>query len=315
MECVPNFSEGRDKHIIDSIASVIGAVAGIQLLDIDMGATVNRTVITFIGPPVAVCTAAFNAIKCAAEKIDMRRHHGVHPRLGSTDVCPLISLKNISDEEGLRLADGLAQRVGNELYIPVYLYEKSAKIPHRKHLAQIRSGQYEGMAEKMQLPGWQPDYGPLDFNDHVGVTVIGQRDLLIAFNINLKGNVLKAAREIVQKLHENRTSGQLKFYRVLAWYIPEIDRTQVTTNLTNYKKTALHTVFEEIKRLAEERELQVSGSELVGLVPSEALLDTGIYYAGEAHKSQKELMVLAVKRLNLNDLYPFEINKKVLPFF
>jgi glutamate formiminotransferase/formiminotetrahydrofolate cyclodeaminase len=315
LECVPNFSEGRDKGIIDSIAHAMGTITGVNLLNIDTGETVNRTVITFIGPPAAVCTAAFAGIKRAAETIDMRRHRGVHPRLGSTDVCPLIPLANISDEEALNLADRLAQRVGTELRIPVYLYEKSAIKPHRKYLAQIRSGQYEGMAKKMHLPGWKPDYGPLDFNRQTGVTVIGVRDLLIAFNINLIGNVLPEALEIAKELRKNRASGRLRFCRALAWYLPEINRTQVTTNLTNYKVTALHTVFEQVKHLAQERGLQVTGSELVGMVPSEALIDAGRCYAGKEDRPPEELMALAVKQLNLNDLYPFHLTEKVLSTF
>jgi glutamate formiminotransferase/formiminotetrahydrofolate cyclodeaminase len=315
MECIPNFSEGRDKKVIDVIISVISDIAGIRILDVDMGATINRSVITFIGPPGAVCEAAFAAIKCAANKIDMRRHKGLHPRLGSTDVCPLVPVKGITEEKALFFMEALAQRVGKELGIPVYLYEKSAKYPHRKDITLIRRGQYEKMAEKMHLRDWQPDYGPGIFNVRSGVTVMGVRNFLIAFNINLKGNVLKDAEKIVKFLRAQRTSGRLQALKLMAWYLPEFDRTQVTTNLTNYRITGLHTVYEEVKRLAEEKGLSVTGSELVGMVPYEALLDTGLFYTGEQVTLPGELIESAVRGLNLNDLRLFDHSKKVLgPF-
>jgi glutamate formiminotransferase/formiminotetrahydrofolate cyclodeaminase len=315
MECVPNFSEGRDKKVIHAIAGMIAGIPHAQILDIDMGFTVNRTVITFIGPPDAVSAAAFAAIECAVQKIDMRNHQGLHPRLGSTDVCPFVPIKGIAENEALVLVDNLAQRVGNELQIPVYLYEKSAKNPNRKNLAQIRSGQYEQGAIKIKRPDWQPDYGPAVFNSRTGVTVMGIRDYLIAFNINLKGNVLNDARKIVHQIRANRIKGTLQFCRVLSWYLPEINRTQVTTNLTNYKVTGMHAVFEEVKRLAESGGLQVTGSELVGLVPHDALLETGRFYAGTRDLLPEELFAVAVQKLNLNDLYPFDPKKKILgPF-
>jgi glutamate formiminotransferase/formiminotetrahydrofolate cyclodeaminase len=315
MECIPNFSEGRDKKVIDAIVGAISEIAGIRILDIDIGSTVNRSVITFVGPPETVSDAAYAAIKCAAQKIDMRRHNGLHPRLGSTDVCPFVPVKGITEESALLLVDTLAQRIGKELGIPVYLYEKSAKYPHRKDITPIRRGQYEKMAEKMRLPGWQPDHGPCEFNEHAGVTVMGVRDFLVAFNINIKGNVLEEAKQIARYLREQRTSGRLKFLKAMAWYLPEIDRTQVTTNLTNYKVTAIHTVFEEVKQMAVEKGFVVTGSEVVGMVPFDALIKTGQFYAGERNISQEDLTNLAVKCLNLNDLYPFNLTKKILgPF-
>lgn len=315
MECVPNFSEGRDKTVIDSIAGVISGIDGVQIRDIDTGADVNRTVITFTGKPDPVCRAAFAAIKLASEKIDMRYHKGLHPRIGSTDVCPFIPLKDISISRAMKLVDDLARRVGEELKIPVYLYEKSTPYSHRQNISNIRRGQYERMAEKMLLSDWKPDFGPQRMNDRAGATVIGVRDLLIAFNVNFAGNVLEEAKEIVSHIRWLRESGKLVYIKVMAWYLAQRNTTQVTMNLTNYKKTALHDVYIEIGRFAKETGVRVTGSEIVGLVPENALIDAGRYYAGGKHMNRDDTIKLAVNRLKLNDLYSFDISKKILPGF
>ncbi|MFZ1256675.1 MAG: glutamate formimidoyltransferase, partial [Saprospiraceae bacterium] len=284
IECVPNFSEGRNELIIQAIASEIERTEGVKLLHVDPGKSTNRTVISFAGEPEAVIEAAFRAISMAAQKIDMRTHQGAHPRMGATDVCPLIPISGISMEETIGYAKKLAERVGDALEIPVYLYEASATVDARRNLADIRSGEYEGFEEKMKLPEWQPDFGPVKFNQQAGATVIGARDFLIAYNVNLNTKSVKLANEIAFDIRENgrpvkdlitgklvkneageivRSPGSCKALKAIGWYIEEYGLAQVSMNLTNMNETPLHIAFEACRKAAETYGLLVTGSELV----------------------------------------------------
>jgi glutamate formiminotransferase/formiminotetrahydrofolate cyclodeaminase len=338
VECVPNFSEGRDPQVIQQISAAIAAVEGVKLLSVEPGAATNRTVVTFIGNKKAIVTAAFAAIAKAAELIDMRQHHGEHPRLGATDVCPLIPVQGVTEEECVQLAHELARRVGEELHIPVYLYEKAAQRPERRNLADIRAGEYEGLPAKLQDPLWQPDYGPVTFNAKTGATVIGVRDFLIAYNVNLNTRDRKLAHEIALLIREKGRAkrdengailrneqgeplyepGIFKATKAVGWYIEEYQMAQVSINLTNYRVAPLHAVFEEVRRLAEERGLRVTGSEIVGLVPLEAMLMAGRYFLAKQGKStgvpEKELVRIAVQSLGLNEVTPFDPLKKIIEY-
>jgi glutamate formiminotransferase/formiminotetrahydrofolate cyclodeaminase len=338
IECVPNFSEGRNIEIIKQITDAIESVEGVKLLHVDSGKATNRTVVTFAGEPQAVVEAAFRGIQKAAELIDMRTHRGEHPRMGATDVCPLIPLRNISMEETVAYAKQLAERVGNELGIPVYLYEYAATLPERKNLANIRAGEYEGIPEKIKQPQWKPDFGPASFNARSGNIAIGARDFLIAYNVNLNTASVKRANSVAFDVRENgrikkdaagniilghdgkpeRIPGACKAVKAIGWYIEEYGIAQVSMNLTNIRITPLHIAFEEVCKSAAQRGMRVTGSELVGLVPLQCLLDAGKYFLKKQQRStgvsEEELVKIAVKSLGLNELSPFEPRKRIIEY-
>ncbi len=387
IECVPNFSEGQKPEIIKLITDEIEKVEGAKLLDIDPGYDMNRTVVTFIGSPEAVKIAAYNAIKKASELIDMSKHKGSHPRMGATDVCPFVPVSGVTTEECIELSKEVAKKVGEELGIPVYLYEKSATIPERENLAKIRQGEYEALEEKLKKPEWKPDYGPQKFNAKAGATVIGVREFLIAYNINLNTRESKHATDIAFELREKGRSarkgsdgnfyyksediikyekgnypcgdcdfigktinetidhsktkhkydledileqhginpekpegqsvkkpGKFKYAKAIGWMVPNYDRAQISINLTNYKVTSMHHVLEEARKLAIERGLVVTGSEIVGMVPYPALLETGKFYLRNQHRSigvpVKDILNTAVQSLGLNDVSEFKIEEE-----
>lgn len=326
VECVPNFSEGRNKQTILAIAKVIESVSGVRLLHIDVGSSANRTVYTFAGEPQAVADAAYSAMKVAAELIDMRLQTGEHPRMGATDVCPLIPVSGISMDEVVVLAQKLSERVGQELQIPVYHYEYNSSQPHRKRLEQIRSGEYEGFAEKMKSPNWKPDCGPLEFSHKTGATVIGARKFLLAYNINLETKDVAIAKYIASRIRESgymlekdgikeRIAGSFTNLKAIGWYIDQFDKVQVSTNITDYSITPIHEVFEKIKQIAVDQGTTVTGSELIGLIPQDALLHAGIFYASKQNMpnlTTDELLELAVAKLGLSEVRDFSIDEKVL---
>ncbi|MCI4444983.1 MAG: glutamate formimidoyltransferase [Candidatus Aminicenantes bacterium] len=338
IECVPNFSEGRDREKIQAIVREIESTPGVKLLDVDPGEATNRTVVTFIGSPEGVLEAAFRGIKKAAELIDMRQHRGAHPRIGATDVCPFVPVSEVTMEDCIRLANELGKRVAEELGIPVYLYEEAAKKPERRNLTNIRAGEYEGLEEKLKNPDWQPDYGEPVFNPKSGATVIGAREFLIAYNINLNTRDRKIAQEIASYLRESgrpkkdkngnlvldkngqpvKVPGKFKAVKAVGWYIDEYGIAQISINFTNYKITPPHLVFDEACRLAEKMGVRVTGSELVGLIPKEALLLAGRYYLEKQGKSpglpEKELIRIAIRSLGLNDIVPFDPAKKIIEY-
>ncbi|MBV6419748.1 MAG: hypothetical protein DAHOPDDO_00972 [Ignavibacteriaceae bacterium] len=389
IECVPNFSEGQRPEIIKQITDEIENVEGVKLLDVDPGFDMNRTVVTFIGSPEAVKKAAFNSIKKAAELIDMSKHKGSHPRMGATDVCPFVPVSGITTEECIELSKEVAKKVGEELSIPVYLYEKSASKPERENLAKIRQGEYEALEEKLKKPEWKPDFGPTKFNAKAGGTVIGVREFLIAYNINLNTREVNHATDIAFEIREKGRSarrinngnfyyksddilkyekgnypcgdcdfngktleetikhckekhnydladileqhgidpgkpegqsvkkpGKFKQCKAIGWMVPKYDRAQISINLTNYKVTSMHNVLEETRKLAFERGLVVTGSEVVGMVPYPALLETGKFYLKQQHRSVgipvKDILNSAVQSLGLNDVSEFKIEERVL---
>jgi glutamate formiminotransferase/formiminotetrahydrofolate cyclodeaminase len=330
IECVPNFSEGRDRAVIDAIAAEIQATPGAMLLDVDPGAATNRTVVTFIGEPEAVEEAAFRAIKKAAATIDMTRHRGEHPRLGATDVCPFVPVSGATMEDCVAVAKRLGRRVGDELGVPVYLYEAAATRPERRSLADIRKGEYEALAEKMKDAAFAPDFGPSRFNARSGATVIGAREFLIAYNVNLNTRDKKLAGAIAGAIREAGTSkrgadgtttnvpGRFKECRAVGWYIEEFGRAQVSINLTNYKVTPLHAVFDAACEEAAKLGLRVTGSELVGLIPREALLAAGDHYLDLQGKTngvpENERVHTAVLSLGLSELAAFDPRLKVIEY-
>jgi len=389
IECVPNFSEGRDKSVIKEITDEIEKVEGTKLLDVDPGPDMNRVVVTFIGDPEAVQEAAFSSIKKAAELIDMSTHHGSHPRMGATDVCPFVPVNGLTEEECIEISRKVAKRVGEELQIPVYLYEKSATSPERQNLAFIRQGEYEALPDKLEKPEWKPDFGPAKFNPKAGATVIGVREFLIAYNINLNTREAKYATDIAFELREKGRSarrgntdpiylwgeeiiryqkgsypcgncdfigksmdetiqhcekehgydlvqllkhhdidyespegrpvkkpGKFKHCKSIGWMVPEYDRAQISINLTDYKVTSMHDVLDEARRLAAQRGLVVTGSEIVGMVPYRALLQTGKYYLEKQGRSKgvpvRDILVTAVQSLGLTDAAEFDIEERVI---
>ncbi len=389
VECVPNFSEARDLGVIKQITDKIKSVAGVKLLDVDPGVEMNRTVVTFIGPPSAVEEAAFLAIRKAAELIDMRRHSGSHPRMGATDVCPFIPVSGTTIDECIALSETVARRVGNELKIPVFLYEKSAKTPQRQNLAVIRKGEYEGLAEKLKQEQWKPDFGPAEFNARSGATVMGVREFLIAYNISLNsreklhatdiafelrekgrsarrgtnnpfyykkeqilkyqpgkypcgtcdfdGATIKDTIEHCKNVHQYNLEGLLNLNginpekpegqsvkkpglfthcKAIGWVVPEFDRAQISINLTDYNVTSMQHVLEATRKLAADRGLVVTGSEIVGMVPFPALLDSGKYYLKKQQRSAgiplMDILHTAVQSLGLNDVSEFKIEERVL---
>ena len=338
IECVPNFSEGRNMGIISQITAEIEKIEGVQLLDVDPGKATNRTVVTFVGHPEAIVEAAFAAIKKAGELIDMRTHTGEHPRMGATDVCPLIPVSGITVEETVEFAKKLARRVGEELGIPAYLYEYCATADYRRNLADIRSGEYEGLAAKCLKPEWKPDFGEAIFNERSGATVIGVRDFLIAYNINLNTTSTRRANAVAFDIREKGRQkkdekgkpvkdengepvwlpGLLKNVKAIGWYIEEYGIAQISVNLTNMHVTPLHVLFDTACERANARGLRVTGSELVGLVPLEAILEAGKYFLRKQQRSvgvsDAELIKIAVKSLGLEDLGPFDPEKKIIEY-
>ena len=339
IECVPNFSEGRDPDVIRQITDAIETVDGVSLLDVDPGASTNRTVVTFVGNPEAAVKAAFRAIEKAAELIDMRKHKGAHPRMGATDVCPFIPVSNVSWEEAIDCANRLGKRVGEELKIPVYLYERAAKEKSRSNLSVIRAGEYEGFFEKIRQPEWKPDFGPAAFNGKSGATVIGVRDFLVAYNVNLNTKSVRRANSVAfdvreqgrvktedgtpwgkpvldtngEPLHE---PGTLKHVKAIGWFVKEYGIAQVSMNLTNIEETPLHVAFDACVEAAAKRGLRVTGSEIVGVVPKKSLVDAGRYFLRKQRwsegVSEEELIDIAIRSMGLSELKPFEPKEKVI---
>ncbi|MCK4568674.1 MAG: glutamate formimidoyltransferase, partial [Bacteroidales bacterium] len=341
IECVPNFSEGRDMAVIRQITDEIEKSEGVKLLDVDPGAATNRTVVTFVGEPEHVIEAAFRAVKKASEVIDMRKHKGEHPRMGATDVCPLVPIANISMEEAVEYARKLAKRIGDELSIPIYCYENAAFTEERRNLANCRSGEYEGMPEKLKDPHWKPDFGPAEFNAGAGVTAVGARDFLVAFNVNLNTTSTRRAnaiafdvRERGRPKRENESisgnilkdengknitiPGSLKSVKAIGWFIEEYGLAQISMNLTNISITPVHVAFDETCKKAEDRGIRVTGSELVGLIPIQAMLDAGKYFLKKQKRSagisEKELLKIAIKSMGLDDLKPFIPKEKIIEY-
>jgi glutamate formiminotransferase/formiminotetrahydrofolate cyclodeaminase len=341
IECVPNFSEGRDQNIIRQITAVIESVDGVSLLDVDPGASTNRTVVTFVGTPESAVEAAFRGIQKAAELIDMRKHKGAHPRMGATDVCPFIPVSNVTWEEAIACANQLGKRVGEELKIPVYLYEKAAKNPSRSNLSIIRAGEYEGFFEKIKDPAWKPDFGPAVFNEKAGGTVIGTREFLVAYNVNLNTKSVRRANSVAFDVRENgrvktedgtptgkpvfdekgepaRIPGMLKNCKAIGWYVEEYGIAQVSINLTNIEETPVHAAFDACNEAANSRGLRVTGSEIVGMVPKKSLLDAGRHYLRKQKwsegASEEELIDMAIRSMGLSELKPFDAKEKVIEF-
>jgi glutamate formiminotransferase/formiminotetrahydrofolate cyclodeaminase len=338
VECVPNFSEGRDQAIIDSITGEIGRADGVTLLDVDPGADTNRTVVTMVGEPEAVLEAAFLAIRRAGQLIDMARHSGAHPRMGATDVCPFVPVSGLTMDDCAELARRLGKRVGEELGIPVYLYEHAASRPERQNLADVRQGEYEGLADREGDDFWVPDFGPARFNARSGATAIGAREFLIAYNINFNTRDKKPVNDIALEIRaagrnmrdengkfvrdENgnpiKAPGKLKAVKAIGWYIEDYGVAQLSVNLTSHTTTPLHLLFETVREEARKRGLRATGSELVGLIPLDAILEAGRHYldlqGGSKGIPELDIVHIAVKSLGLDELYPFEPKKKIIEY-
>src|SRR5256714_1611861 len=339
IECVPNFSEGRDEKIIREITDAIKSTEGVSLLDVDPGATTNRTVVTFVGSPEAAVEAAFRGIQKAAELNDMRKHRGAHPRMGATDVCPFIPVSNVSWEEAIACAEQLGKRVGDELEIPVYLYEKAAKDKSRSNLAVIRAGEYEGFAERIKQPKWKPDFGPAKLNEKAGATAIGAREFLVAYNVNLNTKSVRRANSVAFDVREQgrfktedgtpsgkkvldakgepvRVLGMLKYVKAIGWFVKEYGIAQVSMNLTNIEETPLHIAFDACFEAASKHGLRVTGSEIVGMVPKKCLTDAGRYFLRKQKwsegASEEELIDIAVRSMGLSELKHFDPKEKVI---
>jgi len=338
VECVPNFSEGRNRVIIDAIADSIRSVEGTTLLDVDPGATTNRTVVTFIGSPASVAEAAFQAAATALERIDMRGHQGEHARMGALDVCPFVPVSGVTMNECVELARQVGRRLGEELGIPIYLYEEAASRPERANLATVRKGEYEGLAAKLADPEWTPDFGPREPNLRSGATAVGAREFLIAYNVNLNTRDRRLAHDIALDIREAgraqrddsgrivrdetgkavKKPGVFKQVKGVGWFIEEYGQAQISMNLTNYKITAVHAVFDEICEQAKRRGLRVTGSEIVGLIPREALLQTGRHYLARQGRTsgvpESRVVEAAVQSLGLQDLKPFHAQERVVEY-
>jgi glutamate formiminotransferase / formiminotetrahydrofolate cyclodeaminase len=330
IECVPNFSEGRDMGIIKKITDTIESVKGVRLLDVDPGKDTNRTVVTFVGSPESVSEAAFLAIKTASEIIDMSKHKGEHPRIGATDVCPFVPVSGITMEETVMYARQVAERIGNELEIPVFCYENAALKEERRNLANCRSGEYEGLRKKLSDPAWKPDFGPAVFNKRSGATAIGARDFLVAFNINLNTTSTRRANAIAfdvrekgrnirnEKGEEINIPGTLKNVKAIGWFIKEYGIAQISMNLTNISVTPVHIAFDEVCNRAEARGVRVTGSEIVGLIPLRALLDAGRYFLGKQQRSSgvpdEELIKIAIRSMGLNETHLFRPEEKIIEY-
>jgi len=341
IECVPNFSEGRDMGIIRQITDAIESVEGVKLLDVDPGKDTNRTVVTFVGSPEAVSEAAFLSVKKASEVIDMSKHHGEHPRMGATDVCPFVPVSGITMEETVLCARKVAERIGNELGIQVYCYENAAFKEERKNLANCRSGEYEGLRKKLSDPAWKPDFGPAVFNERSGATAVGARDFLVAFNVNLNTTSARRANAIAYDVREKgrperegdpvngkivkdengkkvMIPGSLRSVKAIGWYIDEYGIAQISMNLTNISVTPVHIAFDEVCRKADARGVRVTGSEIVGLIPLKALLDAGRYFLVKQQRSSgvsdEELIKIAIKSMGLNDIHQFKPEEKIIEY-
>ncbi|MBR4166693.1 MAG: glutamate formimidoyltransferase [Bacteroidales bacterium] len=344
IECVPNFSEGRDRSVIDQIVKAIASVEGIKVLDVDPGEATNRTVVTFVGSPDAVLEAAFQGVRCAGEVIDMRKHHGAHPRSGACDVLPLVPVSGITLEECATLARGLAKRIYDELGVPCYCYEAAAFKPGRKNLAVCRAGEYEALPEKISDPDRRPDFGPGEYNDTVarcGAVNVGARNFLVAVNYNLNSTSTRRAMAIAFDVREKGRKkreggsltgkvlkdaegndiwepGTLKGCKAIGWYIDEYGIAQVSMNITDINATPLHVAYEEVSRAAAARGLRVTGAEIVGLVPKSVLMDAGRFYLERQQRSlgisDDEIMKIAVKSMSLDDLKPFDPHEKVIEY-
>lgn len=320
VECVPNFSEGRNEEIINAIAEAIRRTSGCTLLDVDPGKSTNRTVYTFVGEPKAVIDGALNAAKVARKLIDMRKHKGEHPRIGALDVCPFVPVSNVTMEECVECAKEFARRAAEELGIPVYLYEYAQPLEYRKKLSQIREGEYEGLSEKIKKAEWKPDFGPAEFIPEWGATVAGARNFLIAYNVNILGTKEQAHRIALNIREAGRgpnEPGIFKEVRAIGWWVEEYNMAQVSINLTNYKVTPPHIVFEEIKKQAAELKVGVVGSELVGLIPLEAMLMAAEYYIQKENLfvlEEDQKIKLVVDRLGLNSISPFIPKKKIIEY-
>ncbi|CAN5850983.1 hypothetical protein BH11BAC4_BH11BAC4_22740 [soil metagenome] len=337
IECVPNFSEGNDVNIINQITAEIETVEGVRLLNVDPGKATNRTVVTMVGEPAKVIEAAFRAIKKAGELIDMSKHKGEHPRMGATDVCPLIPIANISMEETAKYAQQLAKRVGEELKLPVYLYEDAQPDKTRSNLSVIRAGEYEGFAKKIIDPIWKPDFGPAVFDARRGATVIGARDFLVAYNVNLNTTSTRRANAIAFDIREAgrvkrengkvvndengkpvNIPGSLKAVKAIGWFIEEYGIAQISINLTNLNVTPVHIAFDEVCKKGGERGIRVTGSELVGLIPLKALTDAGKYFLKKQQRStgvsEKELIKIAIKSMGLDELGPFKPEERIIEY-
>ena len=343
LECVPNFSEGNNSEIIQSITNEVKSVEGVTLLNVDPGKATNRTVVTFVGNPDAVIEAAFKLIKKAAELINMETQHGEHPRMGATDVCPLIPIAGISMDEAVNYSEILAKKVSNELNIPTYLYEYSAKKQYRSNLAQIREGEYEGLKNKVKDPKWKPDFGPTEFNKFKksGATAIGARDFLIAYNINLnttstrranaiafdireKGRIARKNNSLTGEILKDKDGntlwkpGTLKHVKAIGWFIEEYGVCQISMNLTNIQKTPIHVVFDEVCKKAEKRGVRVTGSELVGLIPLKSMLDAGKYFLKKQQRStgisEDQIIKIAQKTMGLDEICEFDPNEKIIEY-
>ena len=344
IECVPNISEGRDMNIINQVTAEIEKVEGVKLLDVDPGATTNRTVITFVGEPEQACEAAFRVVQKAAELIDMRNHHGAHPRQGATDVCPLIPVSNITMDEVVEYAHKLGKRLGEELNIPIYCYESAAYIPERRNLAYCRTGEYESLNTRLGTEQWKPDFGPNEWNDHVaqtGATQVGARDFLVAINYNLNSTSTRRANAIAFDVREKgrpqreggkpsgkiikdengkpiMIPGTLKGTKAIGWYIEDYGIAQVSMNITSIKVAPVHLCFDEVCRCAANRGLRVTGCEIVGLIPKSVLIDAGKYYLAKQQRSlgvsEDEILKVAIKSMGLDDLKPFDPKEKVIEF-
>lgn len=342
VECVPNISEGRDKAKIDAVTSVIEKVKGVKLLDVDPGEATNRTVITFIGDPEGVAEAAFQVVKKASEVLDMRTHKGAHARMGATDVCPFVPVSGVTMEDCAEIARKVGKRIGEELGIPVYLYEEAASKPEFRNLANARKGEYEGLEARFtgdDKEHWKPDFGPASFNAKSGATAVGAREFLVAYNINLSTRDRKIAHDIALDIREAgrakrdkeeniirdengkvvKKPGLFTHVKAVGWVIDEYGRAQISINFTNYKITPIHKVFDECCRQAEKRGVRVTGSELVGLIPRQSMLESGRYYLKKAGRStgvpESELIHIAVLSLGLDDLYPFKPEEKIVEAF
>lgn len=341
IECVPNFSEGRDMGIIKEITSEIESVEGVKLLDVDPGKATNRTVVTFVGPPQQVIDAAFLAVKKAAQVIDMTKHSGEHPRFGATDVCPLIPVAGITMEETVKWAHQLAERIGKELKFPVYCYENAAMEEKRRNLATVRSGEYEGLADKLKNPAWKPDFGPAEFVPRTGTIAVGARDFLVAYNVNLnttstrranaiafdvreRGRVKREGNPLTGKIVKDKSGnpvmipGSLKAVKGIGWFIEEYGIAQISMNLTNISITSIHEAFDEVCKKADARGIRVTGSEIVGLVPLNAMLEAGRYFLRKQQRSlgvsDAELIKIAVKSMGLDELGPFDPEAKIIEY-
>ena len=341
IECVPNFSEGRNQEVINEISEAISNTKGVHLLNVDPGQATNRTVMTFVGDPDSVISAAFNAIKTASEKIDMTKHSGEHPRFGATDVCPLIPVSNITFDELIPYAEKLAKKVSEELNIPIYLYEHAAREEKRRNLANVRSGEYEGLNKKINSKEWKPDFGS-SFNKKSGATAIGVRDFLIAYNINLntkstrlanaiafdvreKGRIKRKGHPVIGEIVYDKNGnpdtipGSLKHVKAIGWYIEEFGIAQISMNLTNITETPIHTVFEEVVKKANARGASVTGSELVGLIPLKSMIDAGKYFLKKQNRSigipEKDIIKIAIESLGLNQVKTFDPNKNIIEYY